>query len=245
MNVEAERRKKETADLVAKYGENIATQFQTQKAEIEANGAKRMDALNSGLSFSGFGRSTLALDKRDEIAKNIESTVNQAKAKADLELMAYRMEREGADAEAIGKMRESIAKVQNDIDNANYENQLKIIELNQQNATTGMEAMNNLLATISNGDEIASNADIEKSQALGYFVNKDGTIMLDSQKRPIQFEGNAGSLDPTSIQAYADAFNKKIIDETTLNKLSPADRAAVMKNVSVNNGTWVGTGFNA
>jgi len=235
MNVEAERRKKETADLVAKYGENIATQFPTQKAEIEANGAKRMDALNSGLSFSGFGRSTIALDKRDEIAKNIEATVNQAKAKADLELMAYRMEREGADAEAIGKMRESIAKVQNDIDNANYENQLKIIELNQQNATTGIEAMNNLLATISNGDEIASNADIEKSQALGYFVNKDGTIMLDSQKRPIQFEGNSGDLDPTSIQAYADAFNKGIIDETTLNKLSPADRAAVMKNVSVNN----------
>lgn len=94
MNTESERRKTETADLVAKYGENIATQFQTQKADIEANGAKRMEALNSGLSFSGFGRSTLALDKRDEIAKNIETTINQAKAKADLELMAFRMERE-------------------------------------------------------------------------------------------------------------------------------------------------------
>lgn len=101
LNTEAERRKKETADLVAKYGENIATQFQNQKAEIEANGAKRMDALNTGLSFSGFGRSTLALEKRDEIAKNIEATINQAKAKADLELMAYRMEREGADEVAI------------------------------------------------------------------------------------------------------------------------------------------------
>lgn len=190
MNTEAERRKKETADLVAKYGENIATQFQTQKAEIEANGAKRMETLNSGLSFSGFGRSTLALEKRDEIAKNIEATINQAKAKADLELMAYRMEREGADAEAISAMRKNIADVQQRIDDANYQNQLEIIKLNQENATSGMEAMNNLLATISNGDEIASNADIEKSQALGYFVNKDGTIMLDSQKRPIQFEGN-------------------------------------------------------
>lgn len=245
MNTEAERRKKETADLVAKYGENIATQFQTQKADIEANGAKRLEALNSTLSFSGFGRSSFWGEKRDEIAKNIEATINQAKAKADLELMAYRMEREGADAEAISAMRTNIANVQANIDQANYENQLEIIKLNQENATTGTEAMNNLLATISNGDEIASNADIEKSQALGYFVNKDGTLMLDSQKRPIQFEGNSGDLDPTSIQAYADAFNKGIIDETTLNKLSPADRAAVMKNVSVNNWTWVGTGFNA
>ena len=150
MNTEAERRKKETADLVAKYGDNIATQFQTQKSDIEANGAKRMDALNSGLSFSGFGRSTLALEKQDEIAKNIEATINQAKAKADLELMAFRMEREGADAEAISAMRKNIADVQKNIDDANYNNQLEIIKLNQENATTGMEAMNNLLATISN-----------------------------------------------------------------------------------------------
>lgn len=47
MNTESERRKKETADLVAKYGENIAGQFASQKAEIEAQGQKRMDALNS------------------------------------------------------------------------------------------------------------------------------------------------------------------------------------------------------
>jgi len=47
MNTESERRKKETADLVAKYGENIAGQFASQKAEIEAQGAKRMDTLNT------------------------------------------------------------------------------------------------------------------------------------------------------------------------------------------------------
>ena len=239
LNAEAERRKKETADLVAKYGENIATQFQNQKAEIEANGAKRMDALNTGLSFSGFGRSTLAIEKRDEIAKNIETTINQAKAKADLELMAYRMEREGADAEAIATMRTNIANVQQKIDDANYANQLKIIELNQQNATTGAEAMNNLLATISDSEEIVSNADLEKSQMLGYFVNKDGSIMLDSQKRPIQFEGNPWNLDPSAIGAYADALSKGIIDEKWLDKLSPSDKAAVLKHVSVQNNTYV------
>jgi hypothetical protein len=86
-------------------------------------------------------------------------------------------------------MRTNIANVQANIDQANYENQLEIIKLNQENATTGAEAMNNLLATISNGAEIVSNADLEKSQALGYFVDKNGAIMLDSQKRPIQFEG--------------------------------------------------------
>jgi len=240
MKTEEERRKKETADLTAKYGENIATQFATQKADIEANGAKRMDTLNTWLSFSGFGRSTLALEKRDEIAKNIEATVNQAKAKADLELMAFRMEREGADATAIDAMRKNIADVQQKIDDANYANQLEIIKLNQENATTGAEAMNNLLATISDSEQIVSNADIEKSQTLGYFVNKDGSIMLDSQKRPIQFEGNPWSLDPSAIGAYADALNKKIIDEKALDKLSPADKAAVLKHVWVQNGTWTG-----
>lgn len=243
MNTEAERRKKETADLVAKYGENIATQFQTQKAEIEANGAKRMDALNTGLSFSGFGRSTLALEKRDEIAKNIETTINQAKAKADLELMAYRMEQEWADQVAISGMRKNIADVQANIDQANYENQLEIIKLNQENATSGAEAMNNLLETISNSAEIVSNADLKKSQELGYFVDKNGAIMLDSQKRPIQFEGTPWSLDPSAISSYADALKKGIIDEKWLDKLSPNDKAAVLKHVSVQDGSWVGTGF--
>lgn len=87
-------------------------------------------------------------------------------------------------------MRKNIAQVQSQIDDANYANQLEIIKLNQENATSGAEAMNALLSTISNSEEIVSNADIDKSQALGYFVNKDGSIMLDSQKRPIQFEGN-------------------------------------------------------
>jgi len=240
MNTEAERRKKETADLVAKYGENIAGQFASQKAEIEAQGAKRMETLNSWLSFSGFWRSTLALDKRDEIAKNIETTITQAKAKADLELMAYRMEQEGADAEAISAMRTNIANVQANIDQANYENQLEIIKLNQENATSGAEAMNNLLKTISNSAEIVSNADLDKSQELGYFVDKNGALMLDSQKRPIQFEGNRWTLDPTAIGAYADAIKNKIIDEKILDTLSPADKDAVMKLVWVRDGSWTG-----
>lgn len=201
MNKAEEKRKKDTAELVAKYGEDIATQLASQKAEIEANGAKRMEAAQSIYSFSGFGRSSLAAEKRDEIAKNIETTINQAKAKADLELMAYRMEREGADAEAISAMRTNIANVQTKIDDANYANQLEIIKLNQQNATTGAEAMNNLLATISGSKQIVGNADLEKSQQLGYFVNKDGSLMLDSQKKPIQFEGNpTTSLTPEQIE---------------------------------------------
>ena len=244
MNTESERRKKETADLVAKYGENIAGQFASQKAEIEAQGQKRMDALNSWLSFSGFWRSTLAIDKRDEIAKNIETTITQAKAKADLELMAYRMEQEGADMEAVNNMRDNIARIQTTIDEANYNNQLEIIKLNQDNATTSAEAMNNLLETISNSAEIVSNADLEKSQALGYFVDKNWAIMLDSQKRPIQFEGTPWSLDPSAISSYADALKKGIIDEKWLDKLSPNDKAAVLKHVAVQDGSWVGTWFN-
>jgi hypothetical protein len=53
-----EKRKKDTEDLVKKYGEDIAQQLATNKAEIESNGAKRLEALNSTLSFSGFGRSS-------------------------------------------------------------------------------------------------------------------------------------------------------------------------------------------
>ena len=242
LNAEAERRKKETADLVAKYGENIATQFQNQKAEIEANGAKRMDALNTGLSFSGFGRSTLAIEKRDEIAKNIETTINQAKAKADLELMAYRMEREGADAEAIATMRTNIANVQQKIDDANYANQLKIIELNQQNATTGAEAMNNLLATISNADELMKDIDFEKSALHGYLVDKTtGKTMFDSQWRPIKFEDSASGLEPNEIQTFSELLKTGKVDIEWLKKLwlNPAEIADISKDYAIQNNTYI------
>lgn len=241
MKTEEERRKQESADLTAKYGENLANQFASQKADIEAQGAKRMDTLNTGLSFSGFGRSTLALEKRDEIAKNIETTVNQAKAKADLELMAYRMEREWADASAIETMRNNIALVQSKIDQANYDNQLEIIKLNEENATTGVEAMNNLLETISNGAQIAQDADLDKSAELGYFVDKaSGRVMFDSQGRPIEFKGNVNGLTPDQIQAYTDAISKGVIKAEDLDKtLTPAQKAQILKHVSVNNGTYV------
>lgn len=249
MNAEAERRKKETAELVAKYGENIATQFQSQKAEIEAQGAKRMETLNSGLSFSGFGRSTLALDKRDEIAKNIETTINQAKAKADLELMAYRMEQEGADAEAISAMRANIANVQANIDQANYENQLEIIKLNQENATSGAEAMNNLLSVISNSAELQKDADLDASASLWYFVKRGAdwkiTLLFDSQWRPIKFEGNPQTtLTPEQQQNYASLIKSKALDEKILDNLSQGDRNAIAKYMAVQDGSWVWTWFN-
>jgi len=246
MKTEEERRKKETADLVAKYGENIAGQFASQKAEIEAQGAKRMDTLNTWLSFSGFWRSTLALDKRDEIAKNIETTITQAKAKADLELMAYRMEQEGADAEAISAMRTNIANVQANIDQANYENQLEIIKLNQENATSGAEAMNNLLSVISNSAEIEEDADLAKSAELGYFIDKKGNAMRDSQGRFMEFKGNSQTnLSPEEIEWYYNALKNKVINEKFLDdNLSIGDKNAIMKRAAVQDGSWVGTWFN-
>jgi|GEM_PF-3073186 len=125
-----------------------------------------MEETKSMLAGRGAGRSGIAIEKVDEIAKNIETTITQAKAKADLELMAYRMEQEGADAEAISAIRTNIANVQANIDQANYENQLEIIKLNQENATTGSEAMMNLLNTISNGAELSQEVDMEKSAEL-------------------------------------------------------------------------------
>ena len=237
---EKNKREKETAYLVKKYGEDIASQYETQRNEIEAQGAKRMDTLNTGLSFSGFGRSTLALDKRDEIAKNIQDTVNQAKSQADLKLAMYKAQQEGADSEALAAMQEGITKLQNGIDDANYQNQLAIIEMNQANSATSDEAMMNLLNTLSNGVEVSADADLDKSRDLGYFVDKQGKVMIDSQGRPIQFEATTSGLDPTQIAAYADAISKWVIKADDLDKtLTPAQKADIMKRVQVDNGTYI------
>ena len=238
---EAEKKKREetTAELVKKYGEDIASQYASQKAEIEATGQKRMETLNSGLSFSGFGRSTMAVEKRDEIAANIQSTINAAKSQADLKLAMYKAQQEGADSEALASMQEGITRLQNGIDDANYKNQLAIIEMNQQNAQTGDAAMQALLGVISNGAEVSADADLEKSKSLGYFVDKQGKVMIDSQGRPIQFEATTSGLDPNQIQAYTDAIKAGILKPEDLDKtLNPAQKADILKGVAVANGTY-------
>jgi len=237
-----EKRAKETADLVAKYGENIASQFQSQKAEIEAQWAKRMEETKSMLAGRGAGRSGIAIEKVDEIAKNIETTITQAKAKADLELMAYRMEQEGADAEAISAIRTNIANVQANIDQANYENQLEIIKLNQENATTGSEAMMNLLNTISNGAELSQEVDMEKSAELWYFINKKTwQPMFDSQRRALEFKKTASWLTPDQISTFASLLKTWKVDEEWLKKiwLTSAEIADVTKHSQVLSGDYV------
>jgi hypothetical protein len=63
-------------------------------------------------------------------------------------------------------MQEGITKLQNGIDDANYKNQLAIIEMNQANSATSDEAMMNLLNTLSNGQQIMDDTDWEKSKNL-------------------------------------------------------------------------------
>lgn len=110
-------------------------------------------------------------------------------------------------------MRKNIAQVQSQIDDANYANQLEIIKLNQENATTGSEAMNNFLETISNGDELLKDIDYEKSALHGYLVDKKtGKTMFDSQGRPMKFENSASGLEPNEIQTFSELLKTGKID---------------------------------
>jgi hypothetical protein len=49
-----------------------------------------MEATKSMLSSRGAGRSGLAVEKVDEIAANVQTTVNAAKSQADLQLAMYK-----------------------------------------------------------------------------------------------------------------------------------------------------------
>lgn len=83
-------RAEETRKLVEQYGADIASQYQNNKAEIEEQGNKRMEATKSMMSSRGAGRSGFAVQKVDEIAANVQKTINAAKSQADLNLAIYK-----------------------------------------------------------------------------------------------------------------------------------------------------------
>jgi surface antigen len=99
------------AAAVTSMDERTRAQQERQFAEAERLAWQRREAQQSALSFSGFGRSTFAAEKQDEINRELNTYMTTAEEIRSANIDLYRMQLEWADSETIAGMYERLGQL--------------------------------------------------------------------------------------------------------------------------------------
>ena len=167
---EAERaaQKAEREQLLAQRGQALDTQLGRDVGRARESGQLQSQAVQSALSFSGFGRSTYNADKQALIARDVSDREEILGQQRNLELETYRRELEGEDEAILAPMRQRVDELK--IQSANFEIEAaqKVAELNQKNKVSGNEAIDNLIKTLSPAAKKGYDKDLTEMIKDGY-----------------------------------------------------------------------------
>lgn len=208
----------------------VDTRIAQEKSRINEAGQKRLEALNTSLSMSGFGRSSFGAQKQDEIMRDVTDQLAAAQAKADLEVQMFNAQQQGADDKTLASMQEQINGYTQKI----YESQLaaynKTLEQNNANKIKGNEAIANIFATLSDETKNkvkADGFDEKLSGRVGYAVDSFGKALLDEAGNKIVFSGDKGSSDV--VESYA---SEVMNGRANISSVPDAQRDAVIQRVA-------------
>lgn len=184
-----------------KFEEVQAKTLRARRKEKEA-GKKRLDSVQTIYSFSGFGRSTAAAEKRDEIQQSINSQINALEKAAEAEQELFNMQLEGAKQEALKAKR-------TELDNLKavakwFEN--KSIQIAQDlNADSNLSIDQQLDAFLATMGDVPVEVDKDVSKLTWYLSDKFGNpLQLDENWNPIPFTRGEGATIP-NITTVKDA----------------------------------------
>lgn len=150
---DATSRRDAEADRAAKQASNI---YNTQVSDIEARARrsaaeqqqawdKTMQAVQSPLSFSWFGRSTYAAEKQAEIQDAVNQNVNIINNQRDAEIARAQAERDNAPAEVLASYDEYINWLT--VESQKYQSEMvqQMNEYNAQNTMDYQEKIDNIM----------------------------------------------------------------------------------------------------
>ena len=171
---------------------DVALRLTQAKSDITERGEQRMNTLDRGLSFSGFGRSSTAIDKRDNVQKSINNEIRIAQSKADLEIQLFKAQQAGADATAISGISKNLADTVKLLKETEAENAKATAELSMELWLSSDEALNALLEGTAQGLQAKDKwFDKDASLALGYVSDAFGNeLVTDADGNPIAFSSD-------------------------------------------------------
>jgi hypothetical protein len=124
-------------ELELMYGKRISQQ--------EEAGQKTMEAAQSVLSFSGFGRSTYAAEKQAEIQEGVNENINILNAERDAAMQRYEAELQGATAEQLAGYDQMINGLRSKSAEFSVQLAQQMNEYNMQTAASYQERIDNVL----------------------------------------------------------------------------------------------------
>lgn len=171
----AKRLETQSLDLIAKRKADLDAQYGMRTADLEKQASKTSQIVQSGLSFSWFGRSTYATEKQAEIQDSVNRSKDAMNAERDYALAKYQAELAGADAETLAQYDAQIAELQQQNTQFLIQSAQAMNEYNLQNSATYEEKVNNILQ-LAEANNVADLSEQEKAQASAY-----ADLLLDAE----------------------------------------------------------------
>ena len=173
-----------------------------KNASLDSASEKEKQAAQSSLSFSGFGRSTVANDAMQEITVKYNDQKQYYQDAADLQLEMSLKELQGADEAELQPYQDRIAELQAESRSVAIDNAVAVAEMNSQQGVKGLEALNNILQILP--QSVKPKVNKEASELLGYIADEYGNpVMTDADGNPIAV---AQDEENTKYSMYQDPY---------------------------------------
>ena len=205
----------ETRGAVAKKRESVNVEAQRQRRNAERAWRNIQAAIQNRLSFSGFGRSSIAAIKAGEIETDLQAQITAIDNAAALELQMFEEQRKGADADRLNSFQQRIDGLRQQAQESAQSALGGAQTINRSTSMSLDKKINNIVGLIP-GIEV-DDIDRQKSAEVGFIVNKDGFAIKDPKGNIIEFDGNTPLAE--NVESFAQWFSRGQLDFDDLQQL--------------------------
>ena len=196
---EAIAKSKQTAQERITDQEAIINQkTQQRKQEIQDLWNKRMNVLNTWLSFSWFARSTYWMEKRDEIQNAINNQLALADAEAEQELELFKAVQNRLSEEEIASINERLQNTKNQLRQIELDNIKEIAQANEELWLRWQAALTNFLNSINLESMYTEtwqpitesywiDRELTKEKQSPYLLKSDWTVYVNNAWNPVEY----------------------------------------------------------
>jgi hypothetical protein len=205
------RREKELAardeSELGRFAKSLDVAYEPEVQSAITMGEQQKKDVRNVLSFQGFGRSTTAIQKVDDVQRSIDGRVRAIEAAKAAEIMRFEAQQRGASAEELMGMSRQIQELKqrkNDL-------ALEAIQKTEELRMEAMEKGNQIaVAQLDRLQQsmVDETIDMAASQEHGFLIDRDGQPMYNESGNLIELPDNALQIKQIGKNQYA-KFNPR------------------------------------
>ena len=172
MEARASSQSKTTQGLVDQQKALLDEQAKAAIDQIKQNAMSEQTAGQNIMAFSGFGVSSAAIQKTQEIQAKYNAQSQAVVDAENLQLQQYQAQLQGADQAVLDEMQANIDTLQANADEMAYSNALDVAQANADAQLDPLTALSNIMQVLPPAQAQQVNTDVSKM--LGYLADESG-----------------------------------------------------------------------